>query len=527
MTQQELGATRPMEAKLLPMGAKRVMQDMGGKLQPLQPSPHHLCRAVRQMHTVRPVVTDKLQVMDRVVLTLATSKQVLLKQPHPAVLMEAAKVAMSNLGPTANHHLQVPIVDNPLKQGHHPFPTHLLQRPMHMAKLAAMPRRLHMANHHHHQHKAVATIAMAILAVPGMGRHLTLMVRQAIVMLAVEEVEEALHTSLVPHRMRAEAAATRTAVTRAVEGTKAGVEALIGAGVAACFEDEAWGPGPREEPDCEPDIDNSDNDTIFVQGLSEEITAEQVAEHFKQIGVIKMNKRSGKHMINLYTDRETGRQKGEATVSFDDPPSAKAAIEWFDGKEFNGNKIKVTFATRRPDFGMRGGIGGRGRGMGRGGPMWREGGGGNSGGGGGGAGGGGAGGGGAGGGGAGFGGGRGGGPMGGHPQAREGDWQCPNPTCGNVNFSWRNECNQCKAPRPEAGGGGGGGERWMRGGGDRGGGFRGSRGGPLMPERGGFRGGRGGDRGGFRGRGGPMGPMSPGKMEGRGSHRIDRRDRPY
>ena len=37
-------------------------------------------------------------------------------------------------------------------------------------------------------------------------------------------------------------------------------------------------------------------------------------------------------MINLYSDKATGRLKGEATVSFDDPPSAKAAIEWFDGK---------------------------------------------------------------------------------------------------------------------------------------------------------------------------------------------------
>ncbi|NXG49485.1 FUS protein, partial [Psilopogon haemacephalus] len=37
-------------------------------------------------------------------------------------------------------------------------------------------------------------------------------------------------------------------------------------------------------------------------------------------------------MINLYTDRETGKLKGEATVSFDDPPSAKAAIDWFDGE---------------------------------------------------------------------------------------------------------------------------------------------------------------------------------------------------
>jgi RNA recognition motif-containing protein len=36
-------------------------------------------------------------------------------------------------------------------------------------------------------------------------------------------------------------------------------------------------------------------------------------------------------MINLYTDKDTGKPKGEATVSFDDPPSAKAAIDWFDG----------------------------------------------------------------------------------------------------------------------------------------------------------------------------------------------------
>ena len=46
----------------------------------------------------------------------------------------------------------------------------------------------------------------------------------------------------------------------------------------------------------------------------------------------QVNKKTGLPMINLYTDRETGKLKGEATVSFDDPPSAKAAIDWFDGK---------------------------------------------------------------------------------------------------------------------------------------------------------------------------------------------------
>uniref|UniRef100_A0A8B9MMP4 RNA-binding protein FUS n=1 Tax=Accipiter nisus TaxID=211598 RepID=A0A8B9MMP4_9AVES len=173
--------------------------------------------------------------------------------------------------------------------------------------------------------------------------------------------------------------------------------------------------------------DNSDNNTIFVQGLGENVTIESVADYFKQIGIIKTNKKTGQPMINLYTDRETGKLKGEATVSFDDPPSAKAAIDWFDGKEFSGNPIKVSFATRRADF-NRGGGGGRG-GRGRGGPMGRGGfGGGNSGSG---------------------GGNRGGFPSGGGGQQRAGDWKCPNPACENMNFSWRNECNQCKAPKPD------------------------------------------------------------------------------
>lgn len=35
------------------------------------------------------------------------------------------------------------------------------------------------------------------------------------------------------------------------------------------------------------DQDNSDNNTIFVQGLGEDVTTQEVGDYFKQIGIIK------------------------------------------------------------------------------------------------------------------------------------------------------------------------------------------------------------------------------------------------
>lgn len=73
-------------------------------------------------------------------------------------------------------------------------------------------------------------------------------------------------------------------------------------------------------------------DTIYVQGFPEDTTEEQLAEYFGQIGVIKFDKKNSCPKIWIYKDKATGKVKGEATITYDDPPTATSAIDWFNGK---------------------------------------------------------------------------------------------------------------------------------------------------------------------------------------------------
>lgn len=46
--------------------------------------------------------------------------------------------------------------------------------------------------------------------------------------------------------------------------------------------------------------DNSDNNTIFVQGLGDNYTVDSVADFFKQIGIIKVEKQGEKTAIVVF-----------------------------------------------------------------------------------------------------------------------------------------------------------------------------------------------------------------------------------
>ncbi|XP_076885549.1 transcription initiation factor TFIID subunit 15-like isoform X3 [Bidens hawaiensis] len=180
------------------------------------------------------------------------------------------------------------------------------------------------------------------------------------------------------------------------------------------------------------------------------------------MGSKKKDKRTGRPKIWLYRDKVTDEPKGDATVTYEDPYAALAAVEWFHNKEFHGNIIEVLMAESKSSNNMvapfvdsslvndvgpdesgpdvnESGARGRGRGDASGNippKAWQQ----------------------------------------------DGDWACPNTSCTNVNFAFRGVCNRCGSARPAGAGGGGaggGGRGRGRGGGSDSGGGRGGVGGPT------------------------------------------------
>ena len=73
--------------------------------------------------------------------------------------------------------------------------------------------------------------------------------------------------------------------------------------------------------------------TVYVSGLKPTVRLEELAELFGSIGLIKQDKRNRTPKIRIYTD-DAGVPKGDAVVTYEDAHTAPAAIEWFDGKDF-------------------------------------------------------------------------------------------------------------------------------------------------------------------------------------------------
>lgn len=63
--------------------------------------------------------------------------------------------------------------------------------------------------------------------------------------------------------------------------------------------------------------------------------------------MLQKDKRSGRPKIWLYRDKVTNEPKGDATVTYEDPHAALAAVEWFNNKDFHGSIIGVFIAESK------------------------------------------------------------------------------------------------------------------------------------------------------------------------------------
>ena len=91
---------------------------------------------------------------------------------------------------------------------------------------------------------------------------------------------------------------------------------------------------------------------IYVGNLPYNATSDDLHQAFAQFGEITE--------VKLIMDRETGRSKGFAFVSFAEQDAANNALS-LNGEDFNGRNLKVSPAKERSDSaGGRGGRGGRG-----------------------------------------------------------------------------------------------------------------------------------------------------------------------
>src|SRR4030095_389990 len=117
---------------------------------------------------------------------------------------------------------------------------------------------------------------------------------------------------------------------------------------------------------------------LYVGNLPFQTTSDDLRDHFAQAGNVES--------AQVVEDRMTGRSRGFGFVEMTSPEEAAAAIEQFNGKDFNGRNLTVNEARPRTDRGG-GGYGGGGNRGGYGGGGYGGGGGGYGGGGGGGAGG--------------------------------------------------------------------------------------------------------------------------------------------
>ncbi|MFK7851234.1 MAG: RNA recognition motif domain-containing protein [Akkermansiaceae bacterium] len=93
---------------------------------------------------------------------------------------------------------------------------------------------------------------------------------------------------------------------------------------------------------------------IYVGNLPYTATEEEITDLFAPYGPVDR--------VKIITDRETGRSKGFGFVTLGDQSQLNAAIEAFDGEDFQGRALRVNASEPKEPRSGGGGYGGGGGG---------------------------------------------------------------------------------------------------------------------------------------------------------------------